>query len=245
MPKIRIRIGPSRARVLKPKGVIDSRLRTTRIQTLPQNMFTIRGRPSRVFSMNTNYAKVSTNQKKAEAFDNKSRYLRKSKRRVSLSSITVRTHNKEYSRRIAEQDTLRRENDRLAKQIKWKMLKIIGKIDKASVNPGNILPEVERAQIEELVSNWAEHAAGFFPGEDFFLQKGPNNIARKLSVKRMGFIANNAAQISQLAEMLHARYFISEDDYHAILGLIEKGFDSERELQRKYLKRDLPKWLKK
>jgi hypothetical protein len=196
-----------------------------------------------------NYAKVVTNEVKAKDFDKKERYLPKSKRKKLgvLSKVIIRTHNNEYSKRIEQQDSLRRQNDRLTKTIKWALIKLLKRAEH-SETPGSRfvdyhypknstgIPE-ELTRIRGLIHDWAEQAKKYYPGEAWFLEKGPNNIARKLALKRMGFIGNNGSVLFKYVEMLADNKIITLDEQVAMLTEVDNalsiGYSMQRQAKQK------------
>ncbi len=226
-----IRTLPSLDRPFTPASALkrnSSAVRSPRIQTMPGGFFRIRNKLSRKYLMTLQYAKVVTNQKKAEAFDKKSRYLSPKVRRKQgkLSRIIIRTHNKEYSQRITEQDSLRRVNDKQCKKIRWQVLKWIR---------GKRVVGVENfSELNKSIKEWGETATKFLPKEKWFVSKGANNVARKLSIKRIGFIQNNVEEIQYFVSMLVKKNLLGE--YHALILLQNlESVSSMLEQYKKYL----------
>ncbi len=196
--------------------------RSQRIQTLPGGFFRIRNGNQRKRLIALQYARVVTSEAKADAFDKKSRYLSAKSRRKQgkLSRVVIKTHNKDYSERITVQDRLRRQNDRQTKKLRWTILRLV-----KSAKP---FSQAETIELVRATGEWAVTAIEFLPGEKFFVSKGQQNVARKLSLKRLEFIRNNIRELERLVNLMRKKRLITDLAAREVFSAVETVYEEGR-----------------
>jgi hypothetical protein len=231
----------------RPYPSTRERIFFRRLKTAKGNFRVLGVRRSNWHSLTQQYAKMSVNEQEKKKFDawveknHKSGRLQKSYSRNPIKyrekiakmaakdkakpptlKIVVRTHNKEYWKRISTQMDLLKKNDTDRRAFIRRVTKIAKALEReAKRGGGKDLGEIELMQLIDLAVPIVRESFKGFEGEEFILQK-PKSPAGKLAKKRQDFFNGNYTLVFEAFKLMGEKGLLTERQVWSAIDLITK-----------------------